>query len=52
MVLRRYETTIALPVEYGALNVGSVCTGLLFYAERDSMDTWQVRRWDMRVDGW
>ena len=36
-VFRRYETTVALPVEYGALNVANVATGLLFYEEHQKM---------------
>lgn len=36
-VFGRYEVTMALPVEYGALNFANVCTGLLFYAEYKSM---------------
>merc|ERR1712146_440950 len=41
-VFRRYETTVALPVEYGALNAANVCTGLLFYAEYQSMSAAQI----------
>lgn len=29
----RYETTVGLPIEYGALNVGNVASGMLFYGE-------------------
>ena len=39
---RRYETTIALPIEYGALNVCSVAAGLLFYDEARYMQRWQL----------
>lgn len=41
-VLRRYETTVALPIEYGALNAASACTGLLFFNERLSLSSWQL----------
>jgi hypothetical protein len=41
-VYRRYETTIALPIEYGALNVCSVAAGLLFYDEARYMQRWQL----------
>ena len=33
IVFRRFETTVALPIEYGAVNFGSVCAGLLLYQE-------------------
>ena len=42
VVYRRYETTIALPIEYGALNVCSVAAGLLFYDEGRFMKRWQL----------
>lgn len=41
-VFARYETTIALPIEYGALNFSNVCTGLLFFAEHKLMQGWQL----------
>ena len=41
-VFRRYEVTVALPIEYGALNAANVCTGLLFYAEHESMTDRQL----------
>ena len=41
-VFRRYEVTTALPVEYGALNVANVGTGLLFYAEYEYMTQGEV----------
>jgi len=41
-VFARYESTRALPVEYGAVNIVSVCSGLLFFRESDSMARWQV----------
>ena len=37
IVFRRFETTVALPVEYGAVNAGSVLSGLLFYQEHSSL---------------
>lgn len=42
IVYRRYETTVALPIEYGALNVGNLLSGLLFYDEGSYMEAWQV----------
>merc|ERR1719401_2659530 len=42
VVFRRYETTLALPVEYGTLNAASVLTGLLFYQEHTYMSNWQL----------
>ena len=41
-VYRRYETTVALPIEYGALNAGNIASGLLFYGESQYMAPWQV----------
>ena len=38
----RYPTTVALPIEYGALNAGNVCVGLLFYQEHRFMDSTQL----------
>jgi len=42
VVFARYETTAALPIEYGMVNLASVCSGLIFYSEADYMETWQV----------
>lgn len=42
IVYTRYETTVALPIEYGALNVGNLLSGLLFYDEASYMEGWQV----------
>merc|ERR1712048_342333 len=33
VVFERYETTMALPVEYGVVNVVSLCSGLIFFGE-------------------
>jgi len=33
VVFKRYETTVALPVEYGAAAAGDVVSGLVFYQE-------------------
>ena len=38
----RYETTTALPVEYGTVFVANSCSGLLFFDETKRMATWQV----------
>ena len=42
IVYKRYETTVALPIEYGALNVGNLLSGLLFYDESSYMEGWQI----------
>ncbi|KAL1504123.1 hypothetical protein AB1Y20_010533 [Prymnesium parvum] len=42
VVFRRFETTVALPIEYGAVNAASVMSGLLFYNEARYMAAWQV----------
>ena len=42
VVFRRYETTVALPIEYGTLNLVAVTSGLLFYNEAEQMRTWQL----------
>jgi len=42
IVFERYETTKALPIEYGTVNACSVCSGLIFYGERRTMEGWQV----------
>ena len=41
-VFARYETTQALPVEYGAVNAVGVCSGLIFYREANRMAPWQL----------
>ena len=41
-VYRRYETTVALPIEYGALNACTVLSGLLFYDEHLYMRPYQL----------
>jgi len=41
-VFTRYETTRALPVEYGAVNAVSACSGLVFYREAKGMADWQL----------
>jgi len=42
VVFSRYETTLALPVEYGTVNLCSVCSGLIFYGESRFMSSWQL----------
>lgn len=42
VVFARYETTIALPIEYGTVNACSVCSGLIFYGEQEYMEGWQL----------
>eukprot|EP00812_Abedinium_dasypus_P013486 NODE_698_length_1401_cov_248.054978.p1 GENE.NODE_698_length_1401_cov_248.054978~~NODE_698_length_1401_cov_248.054978.p1 ORF type:complete len:427 (+),score=109.13 NODE_698_length_1401_cov_248.054978:83-1282(+) len=41
-VFQRYEITQALPVEYGSVNIASICSGLIFYGEGKYMDAWQL----------
>ncbi|KAL1511345.1 hypothetical protein AB1Y20_006148 [Prymnesium parvum] len=41
VVFRRYETTVALPVEYGAIAAADVISGLIFVEEHLHMETWQ-----------
>jgi len=41
VVFERFETTLALPVEYGTVSAASQLSGLLFYRETLWMDTWQ-----------
>mmetsp|Transcript_39485 Transcript_39485/g.66189 ORF Transcript_39485/g.66189 Transcript_39485/m.66189 type:complete len:418 (-) Transcript_39485:50-1303(-) len=41
-VFGRYQTTKALPIEYGALNVASMCSGLIFYREYTYLADWQL----------
>lgn len=42
VVFRRYETTHALPIEYGTVTFFSVCSGLIFYGESRYMNNWQL----------
>jgi len=42
IVYKRYEVSIALPIEYGSLNMCTVLSGLLFYEEHVYMQTWQL----------
>ena len=42
VVFKRYETTLALPIEYGTVNVVMVASGLVLYQEYKYMDTWQI----------
>jgi len=41
-VFKRYETTRALPIEYGAVMVTNALNGLVFYNEGNYMETWQI----------
>jgi len=41
-VFKRYETTIALPIEYGAVMAVNAMSGLIFYKESKYMETWQI----------
>ena len=43
VVFERFQTTLALPIEYSSLNLFSVMGGLLFFQEVDYMQHWQVR---------
>lgn len=42
IVYQRYEVSVALPIEYGALNACTVLSGLLFYDEHKFMQGWQL----------
>ena len=42
LVYMRYEVSVALPIEYGALNACTVISGLVFYNEAAVMETWQL----------
>ena len=42
VVFKRYETTLALLIEYGAVQVCAVCSGLIFYREAQTMAGWQL----------
>lgn len=42
VVYARYEVSVALPIEYGALNACTVLSGLLFYDEHEAMAGWQL----------
>ena len=42
VVYKRYETTIALPIEYGVVNVAMCASGLIFYQEHKYYETWQL----------
>ena len=42
VVYKRYETTIALPIEYGVVNVAMCASGLIFYQEHRYYETWQL----------
>merc|ERR1711963_288540 len=38
----RYETTKALPIEYGTVNVMQVLSGLIFFREDQYYEGWQL----------
>ena len=42
VTFRRYEVVRALPIEYGAVNVAAVGSGLVFYNEASGIETWQL----------
>lgn len=42
LVFRRYETTVALPIEYGTATAVDVLSGLVFFKEHEEMDAWQL----------
>merc|ERR1719397_1281907 len=41
-VFKRYETTKALPIEYGVVMAVNAMSGLIFYNESKYMETWQI----------
>ena len=45
VVFKRYPVTIALPIEYGVLNIFSVACGFFFFKEGEYMaGSWQLAR--------
>ena len=42
VVFARYQTTLALPIEYSMLNICAVGGGLIFYNEAVYMNEWQL----------
>ena len=42
IVYKRYEVSVALPFEYGALNACTVLSGLLFYDEHLAMQPYEL----------
>uniref|UniRef100_A0A7S4F4V2 Magnesium transporter n=1 Tax=Chrysotila carterae TaxID=13221 RepID=A0A7S4F4V2_CHRCT len=42
VVFQRYEVTVALPIEYGAVNVCAICSGLIFFNEAAYFNSWQL----------
>mmetsp|Transcript_36343 Transcript_36343/g.88407 ORF Transcript_36343/g.88407 Transcript_36343/m.88407 type:complete len:147 (+) Transcript_36343:359-799(+) len=42
VVYKRYETTVALPIEYGMVNVAMCASGLIFYQEHKFYEPWQL----------
>ncbi|KOO33156.1 hypothetical protein Ctob_011319 [Chrysochromulina tobinii] len=42
VVFARYQTTLAIPIEYSTLNFFSVVGGLLFFQEAEYMEPWQL----------
>ena len=42
VVYKRFEVSVALPVEYGAVNFGAVAVALGFYDEHLYMESWQL----------
>ena len=42
IVYKRFEVSVALPVEYGAVNFGAVAVALGFYDEHLYMESWQL----------
>ena len=42
VVFRRYETTVALPIEYGTATAIDVVSGLVFYQEYRHLNDWQL----------
>ena len=39
---KRFEVSVALPVEYGSVNFGAVAVALGFYDEHLYMESWQL----------
>merc|ERR1712100_26436 len=41
IVYTRYETTTAMPIEYGTLHLGVIIGGIVFFQEHKQMEAWQ-----------
>mmetsp|Transcript_44015 Transcript_44015/g.87991 ORF Transcript_44015/g.87991 Transcript_44015/m.87991 type:complete len:125 (-) Transcript_44015:234-608(-) len=42
LVFRRYEVSVALPIEYGTVTAVDVISGLVFFREYEELEPWRV----------